>query len=103
MSDVLNFVEDHKNDDMDTLVALPEFSLILSKMQAELKRCEREEEKKIRAFLKKVEPHIEKIVSSLQNEMTSIKGEITQRQRNAQACVAYLDSARKAHPSKRRK
>ncbi len=102
MANVINFIEEHENDDVDTLLSMPEFSRVLLKMKAELERCDREDQEKILSFLSRIEPQLEQAIGAIRSEMDGVMRDLERRQQNTQACVAYLDSAKKSHPKRRK-
>ena len=101
MAEICDYIKMFEENGIEAVVADPNFPKVLGKLQDA--RETPELDGRGQRLLEEAQAFIQKQIEMLQEEAGNVKSGMDAMQKNAEACLAYLDSARKASSSKKGK
>lgn len=90
---VARIIEIYENEGVEGLLSTPSMPDDIRKAALTMDRLEAAEKEKIEAILRAVLKGTEKRITELESEITDEMQNLKQSQENADACIAYLNSA----------
>ena len=93
MNEVARIIEIYKKKGVEGLLSTPSIPDDIRKVTAKLDTLDQAEKEKIEKILKDVLKGTEKRITELENEIVTETQSLKQSQENADACIAYLNSA----------
>ena len=95
MDHVARIIEIYENQGIEGLFSSPSTPDDIKEVSAKLDTLEKDTKEKVQSILKEFLDGTDKRINELENELLMEKKNLQQSQDNADACIAYLNSAQK--------
>ncbi len=100
--DVIEFIKECKGDGMEAVASRPDLPVILSKIERQMATLPDNEQLEIRSVLVQLMGHVENHIHGLSKKMKKSRDDMDRVRNSSEACIAYLESAKKGSGKRER-
>ncbi len=95
MTNIVDLITEYKEEGMESFISRPDLLEIITDIKSRVDALSSSDRQAANDFLQEIDSYITQQIEQLKSDVEQGKLSVSRVQANSQACLAYLDTARK--------